>query len=185
MIRATYYPAEYSAEGATIGFVSSGAIVKQPSIISTSIFTGTKTIVIPSTISDIKSRLTPLSVQVTSPVSEQAQRAIPTQISGLKQPQIQIPRLEQPQITKLEQPQMLKTEQVQILKQVQPQVQTLRFPSPPMPLISKASKSPIPSFMEGRKAKPKMKMELDLFGRKRVTYRELDLPTAVFGRRKK
>jgi hypothetical protein len=59
-----------------------------------------------------------------------------------------------------------------------------KFLSPPTPLISKV-KPLMPSFMEERKSRPRMKMGLDLFGRKRVTYGELDLPTAVFGRRRK
>jgi hypothetical protein len=183
MIRASYYPASYASEGAAVGFVS-GLTVRQPSITDTTIFTGTKTVTIPSTLPDVKSRLTPLSVQVTSPVSEQSQRVAPIQVSGLRQPQIQTPRLEQPQITKLEQPQVLKTEQSQALKQIQPQIQMPKFLSPPTPLISKV-KPLMPSFMEERKSRPRMKMGLDLFGRKRVTYGELDLPTAVFGRRRK
>ena len=39
--------------------------------------------------------------------------------------------------------------------------------------------------MGEKKEKPKPKTELDLFGKKRVTYSGLDLLTAVFGRRKK
>lgn len=69
---------------------------------------------------------------------------------------------------------------------------TTKYPSPSEPYYFKQpkpsppiSKTPPPPFIEEKKGRPKPKTELDLFGRKRVTYGELDLPTAVFGRRKK
>jgi len=56
---------------------------------------------------------------------------------------------------------------------------------PPEPVYPSPKKTLPPSFMGEKKEKPKPKTELDLFGKKRVTYSGLDLLTAVFGRRKK
>jgi hypothetical protein len=192
--KVSYYPSEYGVEGIAIG-VSSGVGVKQPSEARVSMGSAlrVKEGVSPIMGLDINEKLAVIPVEAITPVSEQAQRLNQIQLSRseasniqpLRVSQIQVAKSEEVQLPIFSQSQVYKMGQPQIMKMGQVQSQALSFPSllvPPQ--ISKTSK-PLPSFMWQKRGILKPKMGLDLFGRKRVTYRELDLPTAVFGRRKK
>jgi hypothetical protein len=132
--------------------------IQAPDLVS-NVVTGLKNEVITS------QRITPINIQVTSPITVSQQIEKVSTIEAQFQTQRQIVKTPTPTI--------------QMPKIFTPSIRPPTIKPPiikPPPLIQNKPE---------RKARVKPEIDFDLFGRKRVTYRELDLPTAVFGKRRR